>query len=137
MCAGAVEAEAVCPTDGLRLRAHFQRGAQPYVGRGSAGLLPLRHAQPSGSTLACHRLPERVRMVSARRMMPLEARSDGWGEGAFEKRQGIGDGEGGGKSLLLGCRPATAPAVQESRVWLTGCMTKFDAIGRGTRPCRP
>lgn len=63
VCVGAVQAQAVRLADGVRLRAHVKLGAKPDVGRGRAGLLSLRHAQPQGQALARNHLPELVRLV--------------------------------------------------------------------------
>lgn len=66
MRTGAVAAEAVRSSDGLRLRAHVGRGAEPDVGRGGAGLLPVDDAEPQGCALARHDLPQHLRLVRRR-----------------------------------------------------------------------
>lgn len=67
---GAVATEAIRAPDGVRLRAHVERGSEFDVGRRRVGLLPVGHAQPQGHPLARDHLPQYLRLVSVIYLLP-------------------------------------------------------------------
>lgn len=113
VCVGAVEAEAIRAADGVRLRAHIELGQEPHVGRGRARLLPVRHAQSQGQTLARHHLPQRLCLVS-------DKEGKGGGEGGLIMSAALVFSRWGQHPYHVGMERYTMPGVRDvgNHFWL-------------------